>query len=188
MKRAVVLAAVATVLFAAALPAQAGVIKKWSVGVGVHGGLEKVDGDTKWDDTLITGAQLGLAITPGFQVELLYASFTTEDPGNDSTGDITNDYTGLRFVGTFFAQEDTSVLPYVAAGVGTVETEIEFDKADSVTDEATYGELSFGARVFVWKDLQVRGEVGFRQARTVEVTQTNAHVTVGVSYFFGGVE
>jgi hypothetical protein len=190
MKRAVLLAAVVTLLLAGSFPAEAAVLKKWSVGVSAQGGFEKVDADTKWQDSTIAGARLGLSIRPAFQVEVSYDSFTTEPDEDDlGIGDITTTYTGLRFVGTFFAEEDVNVMPYVAAGVGKMETEMDLDTTgETLTDEHTYGELSFGARVFLWRTFHVRGELGFRQGRTFETTQTNTHLTVGFAYLFGGVE
>lgn len=190
MKRAVVLAAVATLLLAGLSPAEAAIVKKWSVGVSAHGGFEKVDKNADWNDTLITGARLALSINPAFQVEASYDSFSTDSDDSDSPiSDVTVDFTGLRFVGTFFAQEDMKVMPYVAVGVGIQDTKLEFsDGSDTITDDGTYGELSFGARVFLWRQLHIRAEAGFRQSRTVDVTQTNTHVTVGLAYLFGGVE
>lgn len=190
MKRAVVLAAVATLLLAGTGPVEAAIVKKWSVGVSAHGGFDKVDDDTEWKDSTIAGARLALSILPSLQVEASLDRISTEsDVSGSGVGDITTDYTGLRFIGTFFAEEDVNVMPYVAAGVGTQDTTIEFkDGSSDLSDEATYGELSFGARVFLWRQFHIRGEVGFRQSRNVDVTQTNTHITVGVAYLFGGVE
>ena len=190
MKRALVLAAVAALLVAGASPAEAAVIKKWSVDAGIHGGWDKIDGDTEWDSNFIAGARIGLSIMPALQIELSYDKISTQPNQDDAGfGDVTIEYTGLRFVGTFFAQEDVNVMPYVAAGVGIEDNEVELeDGSDSLTDDGTYGELTFGARVFVWKSLQIRPEFGFRQSNTLGITQTNAHLTVGVSYMFGGAE
>lgn len=206
MKRGVVLAAVAALFLAGSAPAQATIVKRWSMNVGVMGGIEKVDENTMWEDTTIRGGRLGLAIMPGFQVEAAYDTFDTKRKTSVPVGaDATNTYTGLRFVGTFFSQEDVKVLPYVVAGVGRVKSELTHKKQvltsppapqtpmlktveATWTDTATYGELGFGARVFLWKNLNVRGEVGFKQSRTLNITQTNTQVGITISYIFFGAE
>jgi hypothetical protein len=207
MKRGVVLAAAAAALFlASSAPAQATIVKKWSMNVGVMGGIDKVDENTKWEDTTITGGRLGLAVMPGFQVEAAYDKYDTKPKDSNAPHqDITTKYTGLRFVGTFFAQEDVKVLPYVVAGVGRVRSEVQEKKEVltsppapqtpvmktlmiTTTDDGTYGEMGFGARIFLWKNLNLRGEVGFRQSRTLDITQTNTTVGVTVSYIFFGAE
>ncbi|HXI03100.1 MAG TPA: outer membrane beta-barrel protein [Candidatus Saccharimonadales bacterium] len=189
MKRGVVLAAVAALFLAASAPAEATIVKRWSMNVGVMGGIEKVDENTDWEDTTIRGARLGLAVKPGFQVEACYDTFDTKRKTAAPVGaNATTTYTGLRFVGTFFSQEDVKVLPYVVAGVGRVKSELMPDDRKDVTDTATYGELGFGARVFLWKNLNVRGEVGFKQSRTLNITQTNTQVGITFSYLFFGAE
>jgi opacity protein-like surface antigen len=190
MKRGIVLAAVAAMILAGFAPAEAAVIKKWSVETSVEGGYLKPDDGTGWEDTAITGARIGLSILPAFQVEASFNTFSANpnDPDAPNT-DATTDYTGLRFIGSFLAQEDVKVLPYIAAGVGIVDSEIEpEDGGETESDDATYGELDFGARIFVWRNLNVRTEVGFRHSRTLKTTQTNVHLAVSASIFFGGVE
>lgn len=190
MKRGALLPAVLTLVLAGFAPAEAAVIKKWSINAGVLGGFLKSDKDAGRKDTGVFGARLGLSIRPSLQVEAVFDSFATDPQDEqDLQGEITNDYTGLRVVGTFFAEEDKRTLPYVAAGGGRVKSELEPDDgSESESDDSSYWELDFGARVFVWKELNISGELGFRHARMLGITQTNAHLTVTASFFFGGVE
>ncbi len=190
MKRGALLPAVLTLTLAGLAPAEAAVIKRWSVSAGVLGGYEKLDKDAGRKDTGVFGGRLGLSILPSIQVEAVFDSFATDPQDEqDIQGEITTDYTGLRIVGTFFAEEDKRTLPYVTAGGGKVKAELEPDDgSDKESDDASYFEIGFGARTFVWRNLNISGELGFRHGRVLGITQTNTHLAVLASYFFGGSE
>ncbi len=190
MKRGALLPAVVILLLAGLAPAEAAVIKKWSIAAGLEGGFVKVDADSGLGDTFSMGGRLGLSIRPSIMIEGLFDTWTADpDADDDVQGEVTTDYTGLRLVGTFFAEEDKKTLPYVAAGGGVVNQErTPDDGSNSESDEAGYGELAFGARVFLWKNLNLQAEAGFRHMRVLGGTQTNTHIALIASIIFGGTE
>jgi len=187
MKRGVLVACAVAVLLGGLSSSEAA-IRRWSGEVGIHGGYEKMDADLEVKDDWIYGATLGLSVFPAFQVEAIFATVSTESAKSAYEGsDFSLDFTGLRLVGTFRAGEDSKVKPYVVAGGGTVKN--TFDKGGTRPvddDNAAYGEIGVGVRYFLWKDLDLRGEAGLRHLRTLGVTQSDFHFTVGVSFFFLG--
>lgn len=190
MKRAVVVASLLAISLAGISLSEAAVIKKWSFEPAVHFGFIQTDADMRIDSSTISGGSLALSIFPSFQVEVIADSFDAEwerSPYDDSN--FKNDYKGLRLIGTFRAQDDVRTMPYIVAGAGIVET--TFDRGGdlrTLEDDATYGEIGFGVRAFLWRTVNVRGEVALKQSRTVEVTQSNVAFTVYLSAFFFGAE
>lgn len=198
MKRGVVVASLLAVLLAGVSFSDAAVIKKWSFEPAVHFGALQSDKDINIASATIAGGSLALSIFPSFQVEVFADSFEAEldsSPFDDSN--YKNDYRGLRLIGTFRAQEDVRVMPYIAAGAGLVDTEL--DRGDGrkiIKDDGGFGEVGLGARIFLWKTLTLRGEVSLRQSRTKaypherirDVTQSNVAFAVYLSAFFFGSE
>ncbi len=198
MKRGVVVASLLAVLLAGVSHSDAAVVKKWSFEPAVHFGALQSDKDLNIESATIAGGSLALSVFPSFQVEVFADSFEAEmesSPFDDSN--YKNEYRGLRLIGTFRAQDDVRVMPYVVAGAGLVDTEIDRGGGRRIIeDDGGYGEIGLGARIFLWKTLSLRGEVALRQSRTKavphervrDVTQSNVAFTVYLSAFFFGSE
>lgn len=193
MKRAAVLLFVAALVLAGISPANAEAIRKWSVEPAIHGGFVSLDADLKADDTTFTGASLSLTVHPAFQVEAISTTFSTESSLGASGNDYKQEMVGLRLIGTFLADQDVRTMPYIAAGGGKIKS--TGDPGGNATktfeEEASYAEVAFGARVFVWKGFNVRPELGLQHSRTIDEigrdrTHTNFHFTVGLSWFLFG--
>lgn len=192
MKRAVIVASLLALALAGIQSSEAAVIKKWSVEPAIRASLYTTDADLAIEDTSSFGGSLAFSVLPAFQVELLADEFDaeSEDIDKDDT-EYKNKYKGIRALGTFLAQEDVRVMPYVGAGYGKVET--TFDKGGGrpvlEDDSSTYGEFVLGARVFVWKTLNLRGEFSLKQHRSLDQTQTNTAFSIYLStFFFGAAE
>lgn len=192
MKRAAVLLFVAALVLAGITPADAA-IRKWSVEPAIHGGFVQTDSDLKADDTTFTGATLGLSVMPSFQVEVTSTTFSTESPSLGQSGnEYKQEMIGLRLVGTFLADQDVRSAPYIAAGGGKIKSTADpGGNKSTFEEEASYAEIAFGARIFVWKGFNVRPELGLQHARTIDIigrdrTHTNYHFTVGLSWLLFG--
>lgn len=198
MKRGVVVASLLAVLLAGVSLSEAAVVKKWSFEPAVHYGVVQSDKDMNIGSATLIGGSLAFSIFPSFQVEVFADSFEAElESSSFDDSEYTNEYRGLRLIGTFRAQEDVRVMPYIAAGAGYVDTEIDRGGGRRILeDDGGYGELGVGVRAFLWKTLNVRGELALRQSRTLaipreqtrEVTQSNIFFTVYLSAFFFGSE
>jgi len=192
MKRSAIFVFACALAVVGTVPADAA-IRKWSVEPSIYGALVKMDKDLDIDDTNLTGASLSLSITPAFQVEVLTSSLTSEgDPLGRPDEEYKQDMTGMRFIGTFQAEQEVRTMPYLAAGGGIIETTGDPGGNRPVaTEEAGYAEVAAGVHVFLWKGLNVRSELGLRHARTIDITDhptthTNFYLSVGVSWFLFG--
>jgi len=187
MNRGAILVALLTGVLAAGSSPEAAV-RKWSAEVGVNGGFNKLDGDSEIQNTTVAGVRIGLSVLPALQVEVTLDTTSSESTLPAFSGsDFSQDYTGLRLIGSFLATEDVKVNPYIVAGGGLLKT--EFDRGGSrplLDDETTYGEIGVGVRYKIWKDLNARGEIVIRHYRTLEVTHADAQFTAGISFFLFG--
>ena len=192
MKRALVLPFVAALFLAGAAPADAA-IRKWSVEPAVHGAWMKIDKDLNVDDTSFSGVSLSLSVTPAFQVEAMTSTLTTESDFLDRSDDeYKQDMTGLRVIGTFLSDQDVRTMPYLAAGTGRIKTAADRGGNRAVfEDESSYSEVALGTRIFIWKDFNIRPELGLRHSRTINIagrdtTHANFYFSVGLSWFLFG--
>lgn len=188
MKRAALpLSALAVLLSLVSAPQAA--LKKWSIEPSVHGAYYYIDKDAQLEHTTYGMGRLGLVIFPAFEVEATFEQVSTDSKEERfSNADWQSDFAGLRFLGTFRATEDEKVYPYIVAGVGKVKTTFDSGIAGQPEEEdsAVYDEVGFGARIFLWKQLNIRPEFALHHYRTLGQTETNARYSVGISYFFLG--
>jgi hypothetical protein len=190
MKRGVLLCCLLASVILGASSTHAAAIRRFSIEGGVDGGYNKIDADAEYQNASITGFHVGFALFPNFTIEAMIASTSTESAQQAFAGsDFQVDYAGLRLLASFRATEDVKVVPYIAAGGGRIK--VEFDPGNGtpvLDDEATYAEIGAGARYFIWKGLNARGEILIRHARVLDVTHADAHFVLGISWMFGGKE
>ena len=188
MKRAALpLSALAVLLSLVTAPQAA--LKKWAIEPSVHEAYYYIDKDAQLHHPTYGMGRIGFNVFPAFEVEATFESISTDSKEERfKNSDWQSDFSGLRFLGTFRATEDEKVYPYIVAGLGKVKTTFDSGIAGDpeLKDNAVYDEIGFGARVFVWKQLNIRPEFSLHHYRTLGQTQTNARYSVGISYFFLG--
>jgi opacity protein-like surface antigen len=189
MKRCLVVAVLLAIALAGIQSPEAAVIKKWSVEPAVRGSFYTTDKDLAVDNDTTFSGSLAFSVLPSFQVELFADELNAEslEIEREDT-EFTNEYQGIRLIGTLRAQEDERVLPFVGAGYGKVKTTFDRggDKVLLEDDSSPYFEFTLGARVFVWKSMNIRGEFSLKQHRSLERTQTNTAFSIYLSAFLFG--
>jgi len=130
------------------------------------------DDDQDLDDGLVIGIGLGYNYTERIGVEAVFDHIDTED--EDTGRD--NDASIFRIDGLYHFMPDKQLVPYVAAGLGAINT------------DGTHGLFNYGAglKYSLSEELALRGDI--RHLIDFHDTNNNLAYTIGLTYLFGGKE
>jgi hypothetical protein len=195
MKRGLALAILFSIFILGLSPANAA-IRKWSVEPGIYGGPVLMDADLFVEDPIIFGGSLAFSVLPAFQVEIISSSLTADSQRDSarSGAELKMDTVGIRLLGTFLAEEDIRVMPVLGIGTGNIETEgTNGSGRRTFKKDASYSEAIFGARISLWRDINLRAAGVLRHGRTIDTsgsgtTHVNFQVEIGVSVWLFGAK
>lgn len=149
----------------------------FEIGVGLpYYGFDK---ETALEDKGGVNLNAGYRFNKPFGVELSYSQIATETKSALSSTDV--DVRDLRLDGLWYLNNEGSVLPYVALGVGMMDTKIDMSGNDS-DDEET---VNFGLGVKAHLAKRLRARIDGRWLHGLDSSNNHSVVTLGLGYVFG---
>lgn len=190
--RSMILALVAVLAIAGAVPAFAGGGSKGDWELGVYGGRGFLDdyGDLQPADAFIIGGRLGHFLSSRHSLELSYQALTTDTDYEDPLlENLEVKLTSWRLnLLHNFGSPGSGVRPFITLGGGSEKTEVQIP-----TDEFEQRDFGWnaglGARFFLSPSLNLRLDgryVGIKVGGDLDESVGNMEATAGLSFLFGG--
>jgi opacity protein-like surface antigen len=153
--------------------------------IGVDVGNTQLDSDTGFDSATSLAVRGGYCFNKRFEIEgqLASASQNTEILGTDVDGT----FRTYMVNGVYNFETPKEIVPYVLAGVGMMDTEVQ-SSGVSVTDSSTAYQVGGGSRFFFGKAKKAafRVDLAMIQESTFNETSTHTNVSAGFSWRLGG--
>ena len=179
MRRLSRFAVLATALVLPA-PAALADMRGGAVELGVFAGSYHLTEEDEFDTrSYVSGFRIGLVITPEHELEFAYDSVQVEAFG---VGLEDLESWNARYLFNFEAAPGGRVVPYVGAGLGSVDDDFDAGGSDDDTQVSAFG----GLRIFAGRTFCLRNEVAVKSFSTFGVDQSVVEFTAGVSWVVGG--
>ncbi len=172
----------AAIVTALVLPAPAALanMRSGAVELGVFAGSYHLTEEDEFDTrSYVSGFRIGLLITPEHELEFAYDTVDVEAFGVELEE---LDSWNVRYLFNFETVPGGRVVPYVGAGIGSVDDDFGIGGSDDDTQVSAFG----GLRIFAGRTFCLRNEVAVKSFSTFGVDQSVVEFTAGVSWVVGG--
>ena len=176
--------AVLVMVFAAA-PALATGMKEGNAELGAGIGSTQLDSDTGFDSGTSLAVRGGYFFNPNWELEgqLSQASADTDVAGTTVDGT----FNMYMVNGVYNFQTPKEIVPYVLAGIGIADNQVEASGLGSTSDSGHALQIGGGSRFFFGKEKRaaIRVDLAWIQENTFDDTQTNTNLSAGFTWKFG---
>jgi opacity protein-like surface antigen len=182
MKKLLSLLVVTLVVFA--VPALAAT-QPGSGEIGMDVGSTQLDSDTGFDSATSLAVRGGYFFNKNFELEgqMASASDSTDVAGTSVDGT----FRTYMVNGVYNFQTPKEIVPYVLAGVGLADTQVEASGL-SASDNSTAFQVGAGSRFFFGKEKRAafRFDLSMIKQNTFDESTTNTNLSAGFTWKLGG--